>query len=93
MFGGPLKQIRISPAVLDETCECFDTKVGERHDGIFAWAIDPDQAVLLIHFVGNVPQPILVFAEHFGNTGNRVDMMNFVYWGHVQAAAAVTLDT
>ena len=46
----------------------------------------------MIHFVGDVPQLVLVFVEHFDDVSNRVDMMNLVGRCHVQAAAAVTLD-
>ena len=40
-----------------------------------AGAVDPDQAVLLIHFIRDVPQPVLVLAEHFGDAGDGADMM------------------
>src|SRR5580704_11394939 len=92
--GGPsLKQIRISLVDLDKTGEGFDAKVGERHNAIVARAIDPDQSVLLIHFVGDVPQPVLVLAEHFSDEGNGADMMNLVDGGQGQAAAANMADS
>jgi hypothetical protein len=47
-------------------------------DTIVARTVDPDQAVLLVHFVGHVPQPALVLAEHLGNAGNGV--VNLVNW-------------
>jgi hypothetical protein len=34
---------------------------------------DPDEAVLLIHFIGNVTRPVLVFAEHPGDTRDGID--------------------
>ena len=33
----------------------FDAEVGERLDPVFANTIDPDGAVLDLHFVGDVP--------------------------------------
>lgn len=67
---------------LDEAGQRFDAEVGERHDAVAAWPVDPDQAVLLIHFVGNVPQPVFVLAEHFGDEGDGTNMMNLVDRGH-----------
>src|SRR6185437_6777609 len=90
--GGPLEEIRTGLVDLDKVGEGFDAKVGERHDAVVARAIDPDQSVLLIHFVGDVPQPILVLPEHFGDTGDGVDMMDLVDRGQGQAAAAAMAD-
>lgn len=56
--GGPLDQIRIGLVDLDKVGEGFDARVGECHDVVVARAIDSDQAVLLVHFVGDVPQPV-----------------------------------
>jgi hypothetical protein len=76
VVGGPsLKQIRIGLVDLEKTGEGFDPKVGERHNAVVAWTIDLDQSVLLIHFVGHVPQPVLVLAEHFGDEGDGPNMM------------------
>src|SRR6185437_1885539 len=91
--GGPLKEVRIGLVDLDKTGEGFDAKVGERHNAVVAWAIDPDQSVLLIHFVGDVPQPVLVLAKHFSDASNCSDMMNFIGRCHVQAAAATVADS
>ena len=41
----------------------FDAEVGERHDAVFSDAVDPEQAILGVHFAGDVPQPVLVLAE------------------------------
>src|SRR6185437_7117479 len=90
--GGPLEEIRIGLVELDKAGEGFDAKVGERHDAVVARAIDPDQSVLLIHFVGDVPQPVLVLTEHVGDAGDGVDMMNLVDRGQGQAAAAAMTD-
>jgi hypothetical protein len=72
----------------DKAGERFDAKVGERHDAVVARAVDPDQSIFLIHFVGDVPQPVLALAEHFGDAGDGVDMMNLVDRGQGQAASA-----
>ncbi|WP_170991776.1 hypothetical protein [Bradyrhizobium elkanii] len=40
-----------------------DAKVGERPNAIFADAIDSDQAVLDLHFDGNVANPVFVFTN------------------------------
>ena len=42
-------------SLLDEVGEGFDAKVGEGHDAVVTKAVDRDQAVLLIHFVGDIP--------------------------------------
>ena len=42
----------------DQLDEVLDAEVGERHDALIARAVDPDQAILLIHFGGDVPQPV-----------------------------------
>src|SRR4029078_12260471 len=86
-------QIGIGLVNLDKAGEGLDAKVSERHNAVVAWAIDPDQSVLLIHFVGDVPQPVLVLAKHFSDASNCSDMMNFVGRCHVQAAAATVADS
>jgi hypothetical protein len=65
----------------------FDAEGGEGHDALVARATDPDQAVLLVHFAGDVPQPVLILTKHFGNAGDGMDVMNLVDLGHDQAAA------
>jgi hypothetical protein len=45
---------------------------------VFADAMDPDDAVLDLHFVGDVAQPVLVLAEVPGNAGNGGEVMNLV---------------
>src|SRR5437588_3916145 len=47
------------------------------HDSVVANTIDPDDAVRL-HFVGDVAQPLLVFAEHLSEAIDRGDMMDLV---------------
>ena len=48
---------------LDELDQVLNSEVGERQDPVFSDAIDPDDTVLDFHFIGDVAQPILVFAE------------------------------
>ena len=74
--GCSLEQAGIGLVDLDDTGERLDTEVGECHDGGVAYTIDPDQAVFLVHFVGNVPQPLLILPEHFGDAGDGVDVVN-----------------
>ena len=50
----------------------------ERLDAVFSDAINPDDAVLDFHFVGDVPQPALVFAEVLGDTCHGGDVMDLV---------------
>ena len=70
LFGLPaLKPSRIFFVHPDELDQVFDTEVGERLDTVFSDAIDPDDAVLDLHFVGDVPQPVFVFAEVLGDLG------------------------
>ena len=51
----------------------------ERHNAVVARAVDPDQSVFLIHFVGNIPKPLLVLAEHFSDEGDGPNMMNRIH--------------
>jgi hypothetical protein len=62
----------------DELEQALDAEVGERQDAVFADAIDPDDAVLYFHFVGDVPQPIHVFAELFGDAIDGGDVMDLL---------------
>jgi hypothetical protein len=45
---------------LDEAGQRFGAEVGELYDAVVAWPVDPDQTVLLVHFVGNVPQLVIL---------------------------------
>lgn len=47
----------------DELDEVFDSEVGERLDAVFSDAIDPEAAILGVHFAGDVRRPVLVLAE------------------------------
>lgn len=62
------------------------------NDALVAWTVDPDQPVLLIHFVGYVAQPVLVLPEHLGDAVYGVDVVDFVGRGQGQAAAAAIAD-
>ncbi len=50
----------------------------ERHHARVVRTVDPDQAVLLVHFGGHVAQPILILSEHFRDPGDGVDVVNLV---------------
>ena len=72
------EQSRVFFVDLDKLDEVFNPEVRKRHDAIFADAIDPDDAVLDIHFAGDVVQPVFVFAEVLSDTGDCGDVMNLV---------------
>ena len=55
---------------LDELDQALNSEIGERQDPVFSDAIDPDDTVLDFHFIGDVPQPILVFSEIPGDLGD-----------------------
>lgn len=46
----------------DELDEIFDAEVGEGHDAVIADAVDPEDAVLRFHFIGDVVEPVDAFA-------------------------------
>lgn len=56
--------------------EVFDSDVSERLDAVLSDAMDQDDVVLDFHCVGNVPQPIFIFAEVLGDLGNSGDVMD-----------------
>ena len=72
----------------DQAGERLDPKIGECHDPFVTGSIDPDEAILLVHFIGDVPQPVLVFAEHLGDAGDGINVVDFVDRRQGQAAAA-----
>ena len=55
---------------IPKSCECLDA--------IFSDAMDPDDAVLELHLTGDVSQPVFVFAEVLGDTGDGFDVMDLV---------------
>jgi len=63
---------------LDELDQILDPEVSEGHEAVFADAIDPDDTVLDFHFVGDVLQPVLVFAELLGDAIDCGDVMDLV---------------
>ena len=88
----PLHQLRIGLINLDDAGERFDAEVGERHDAVVTCTVDPDQAILGVHFVGHVPQSVLVLTEHFGDASDGMDMVDLVNRCQGQAAAAAMAD-
>lgn len=73
-----LEQRRIVFVHLDEFDQALNAEVGERQDAVFSDAVDPDDTVLDFHLAGDVPQPILVFAELLGNAGHSGDVTDLV---------------
>ncbi len=57
-----------------------------------ARTVDPDQAVLLVNFVGDVRQSVLILAEYLGDAGDGVDVVDFVDRSQRHAAAAAMAD-
>ena len=57
---------------LDQLDEAIDAEVGEGHDAFVFEALDPDQAVLRLHFEGDVEEDVDVFAEFLGDAANRL---------------------
>jgi hypothetical protein len=51
------------PADLDQLDEALDAEVGEGHDALFVEPLDPNHAVLRLHFDGDVEQEVDVLAE------------------------------
>ena len=74
---------------LDQFNEAFDAEVGEGHDALVSKPLDPDHAVLRLHFDGDVEEEVDVFDEilcddvYGPDVGDLVDVM-------VQAASAAT---
>ena len=62
----------------DELDQVFDSEVCECLDSKFSDAMDPDDAVLELHLTRDVSQPVFVFAEVLGDTGDDFDVMDLV---------------
>ena len=54
-----------------------NAEVGERQDAVFD-ALDPDDTVFDFHLAGDVPQPILVFADLLGDAIDGRDVVDLV---------------
>jgi SOS response associated peptidase (SRAP) len=79
LFRRPaLKQSRTFFVHTDELGQVFNSEVGERLDAIFSDAVDPDDAVLDFHFVGDVAQPVFVFAQVLCDLSNSGDVVHLV---------------
>jgi hypothetical protein len=62
----------------DELGQVLDAEVGERQDAVFSDPVDPDNAVLDFHFIGDVRQPVFAFAEVLGDAMDGGDVMYLV---------------
>src|SRR5271166_2991482 len=76
------------PMDLDEFDEAVDAVVGEGHDAFIAEAQDPDEAVLGLHFDGDVEQVVDVLAEVFGYAVDGPDAGDLVDVHRVRPRAA-----
>ncbi|WP_210266294.1 hypothetical protein [Bradyrhizobium australiense] len=56
----------------------IDTEVGERHDVVVTDTEDPDEAILWIHPVRHVTEPVLVFAKVLCDATDCEDGMTFI---------------
>jgi hypothetical protein len=52
---------------LDQLDEAVDAVVGEDHGTVVVEAVDPDQAILGLHFDGDVEPEVEVLADVFGD--------------------------
>ena len=62
----------------DQLDEVLDAEVGERHDAVFSDPVDPDDPILDFHFIGDVCQPVFVFAKVLGDAMDGGDVMDLV---------------
>ena len=77
------EQVGIGFVDFDEFSEIIDAEVCEGRYRLFAGAEDDEATVFRVHFDADFMQPVLVLAEHFGDTGDGEDV---TYPGHGQAA-------
>ena len=77
------EQARVGFIYFDELGEIIDAVVREGRYCFFAYAEDSEAAVFRIHFDADVTQPVLVLAQHFGDTA---DCEDGAYRSHGQAA-------
>ena len=75
----------------DELRRVLDAEVGERHGLVVTYAVNSDDAILCVHSVGHVPEPVLVFAEVFCDASDGEDGVNLVD-AHGYTAWAEDLD-
>lgn len=71
----------------DEIAKVVDAVIREGLDAVFADAVDPDDAVLDLHFDGNLRQPVFVHREVLSHAADRRDVMDLVDM-HGQAACS-----
>jgi hypothetical protein len=63
---------------VDQLDEILDTEVGEREDAIVVKAVDPYDAVLDLHFKGDVVQQVYLLAEVSGDAVDCLDVGDLV---------------
>ena len=69
--------------VCDQLAKILDPEVCEGGRLLIARTVDPEVAVFGFHAQAEVPQPLLIDAEHLGDAGDGVDVADC---GHDQAA-------
>jgi hypothetical protein len=78
-----MEQVGVGFVHLDELDEIVDAGACEGRYRLFTEAKNGETAVFRVHFDADLVQPVLVFADHFGDTGDGEDV---AYPGHDQAA-------
>src|ERR1017187_479783 len=78
-----MEQVGVGFVHLDELDEIVDAGACEGRYRLFTEAKNGETAVFRVHFGADLLQPILVLADHFGDTGDGEDV---AYPGHDQAA-------
>ena len=73
----------------DELHQVFDAEVGERLDAILPDAVDPDDAILDLHFDGDIAQQIFIFTKILCDLGNGGDVVDFIDVGGHAARAEI----
>jgi hypothetical protein len=87
------EQMRVLFVDPDELHQGLDPKVGERHDAVFSDTVDPEAAILGVHFAGDIRQPVLVLAEVLSDAidrGNAIDLVDV--HGHAARAEIADVD-
>ena len=73
----------------EEIDQVFDTEVGEGLDAILTKAVDPDEAILNLHFDGDIAQQIFIFTKILCDLGNGGNVMDFIDVGGHAAQAEI----
>lgn len=73
----------------EEIDQVFDAEVGERLDTILPDAVDPDDAILDLHFDGDIAQQIFIFTKILRDLSNGGNVVDFIDVGGHAARAKI----